>query len=445
MRSHASMLVAGLALLASGPVAAEAPPAAPAAIDPATLDWPAQTASVEIKRAMHLSLWPGKKAPLAVKVEAGTRLGFTQVVEGTDRGKRACKAWVELQPMGWACTTAVTPSLDPPGGTPLPVVAAGALTPDVYYRISQEGTPAYATVDDISAGVIADELGDQVKFKLGKKVTVDGVAYVKTHRGYVEAAAISKMSPSAWVGLDLRTAAPPAWPFAFVVPPRGERAAAVRATPDRKAKISDAAAKRALVTVGVEQDGLVETDLGWIARTDLRVIRRQARPPGVAAGEPWIDVDLDEQTLVAYAGDTPVYATLISTGKRKKTTPPASYRLRSKAASVRMAAEEWEARQYDIGEVPWAQRFAKGLYLHAAFWHDNFGNRQSAGCVNLSPKDARALYEWTTPGMPPGVAEREIPLAQGMLIRIRDADHPDPPAYDYRKERKAKYTADDWR
>ena len=34
------------------------------------------------------------------------------------------------------------------------------------------------------------------------------------------------------------------------------------------------------------------------------------------------------------------------------------------------------------------------------------------------------------------------PLAQGMLIRIRDADHPDPPAYDYRKERKAKIRAE---
>ncbi|MBC7171427.1 MAG: L,D-transpeptidase, partial [Polyangiaceae bacterium] len=40
--------------------------------------------------------------------------------------------------------------------------------------------------------------------------------------------------------------------------------------------------------------------------------------------------------------------------------------------------------------------------LHAAFWHDAFGERRSHGCVNLSPSDARYIFEFTQPALPPG-------------------------------------------
>ena len=103
-----------------------------------------------------------------------------------------------------------------------------------------------------------------------------------------------------------------------------------------------------------------------------------------------------------------------------------------------MAAEADEAKLYDVSAVPWAMRFKAGLYLHAAYWHDAFGVRRSHGCVNLSPRDARALYEWATPALPPGWSEVEVPLDQALVVRIRDAAHPDPPWFDYATERPAK-------
>jgi len=33
--------------------------------------------------------------------------------------------------------------------------------------------------------------------------------------------------------------------------------------------------------------------------------------------------------------------------------------------------------------------------LHGAYWHDNFGQRMSHGCVNLPPSEAKWLYEWS--------------------------------------------------
>lgn len=414
-------------------------------VDPATLGWPAGVASVEIKAVTHLSLWPGRKAPMSAKVEAGTRLAFTRVVAG-EPGKRECKAWVQLVPTGWICSTGVKPSLAPPAGEALPVVEPGALTPFAYYRVFEDDVPTYATLADAEAGTPSGQLTGHVEFKPLGRGEAAGVPFVKTQRGWIEASTTSKVSPPTWAGLDLKATPPPAWPFAFVLPLDGDKLAVVRDTPTSKGKVVGDRKRRVVVAVGAEQDGYVELAAGqWIDKRQLRIITRQARPAAVAPGARWIDVDLEQQTLVAYEDDVPVFATLVSTAKKVKNTPPATYRLRSKAAATRMAAEATEAKQYDIGEVPWAQRFKKGLFLHAAYWHDNFGNRQSAGCINLSPRDARTLYDWTTPAMPPGFSELEIALADGMVVRVRDATALDPPPYDYRVERDSRYTADDWR
>ena len=42
----------------------------------------------------------------------------------------------------------------------------------------------------------------------------------------------------------------------------------------------------------------------------------------------------------------------------------------------------------------------KGYALHAAPWHDAYGNPRSHGCINLSPIDARRVFMWTDPPLP---------------------------------------------
>ena len=41
--------------------------------------------------------------------------------------------------------------------------------------------------------------------------------------------------------------------------------------------------------------------------------------------------------------------------------------------------------------------FHEDYALHGAYWHDGFGYKHSHGCVNLSPKDAKWLFIWSTP------------------------------------------------
>ena len=40
--------------------------------------------------------------------------------------------------------------------------------------------------------------------------------------------------------------------------------------------------------------------------------------------------------------------------------------------------------------------------IHAAFWHDNFGREMSHGCVNLSPLDAKVVFNFVEPRLPRG-------------------------------------------
>ncbi|MCS6911273.1 MAG: L,D-transpeptidase, partial [Anaerolineales bacterium] len=35
---------------------------------------------------------------------------------------------------------------------------------------------------------------------------------------------------------------------------------------------------------------------------------------------------------------------------------------------------------------------------HGQYWHDGLGYKRSHGCVNLSPLDARWLYNWAARG-----------------------------------------------
>jgi len=54
-------------------------------------------------------------------------------------------------------------------------------------------------------------------------------------------------------------------------------------------------------------------------------------------------------------------------------------------------------------EVPWNQNFSGPYALHAAYWHDRWGELASGGCINVSPIDGRWLYEeFTEPRVPPG-------------------------------------------
>jgi lipoprotein-anchoring transpeptidase ErfK/SrfK len=129
-------------------------------------------------------------------------------------------------------------------------------------------------------------------------------------------------------------------------------------------------------------------------------------------------VDLDRQTLTAYEGDTPVFATLVSSGVPDHATPLGLYRLHAKHVATTMADDLAADGPYSIEDVPWTMYFLGSYALHAAFWHDRFGLQRSHGCVNLSPRDARWLFFWTLPELPSAWHGVLAGVGQGTSVSI---------------------------
>ena len=140
----------------------------------------------------------------------------------------------------------------------------------------------------------------------------------------------------------------------------------------------------------------------WALNGAVRVARARQRPPEVEPTARWVHFDLKQQVMVAYEGDRPVYATLISSGKEGYDTPTGQFNIYTKWVSHRMAGVDNKDGPYDIDEVPWVMYYRNAYAVHGAYWHNTFGKVRSHGCTNLSPADARWLFYWTDNRVPRG-------------------------------------------
>jgi lipoprotein-anchoring transpeptidase ErfK/SrfK len=160
----------------------------------------------------------------------------------------------------------------------------------------------------------------------------------------------------------------------------------------------------------VDDETYWETTDGWL----LRAVESTRTNPGpapkdLAPGEKWIDVNIAAETLVAFTGDKPAYATLVSSGRSNKEDPAKNYktktgafRIREKHIATTMDDDAASDGTYRIEDVPWVMYFDGSLALHGAFWHSSFGHERSHGCVNLTPFDAKNLFGWVGPRLPDG-------------------------------------------
>lgn len=167
---------------------------------------------------------------------------------------------------------------------------------------------------------------------------------------------------------------------------------------------------RYLETVDHDADGASL----YLFEKDATVVEQAPRlANGVKPAQKWIVVSITQGTLVAYEGLTPVYATLMSPGRggvpvkgrdnvEDSTTPLGTYNITFKDRATTMSPDKPGApRTQWISDVPHTQYFDPPFALHAAYWHERFGEPTSAGCVNVAPLDAEALFAWSDPQVPP--------------------------------------------
>lgn len=113
-----------------------------------------------------------------------------------------------------------------------------------------------------------------------------------------------------------------------------------------------------------------------------------------------IDVNLSTQTLVLLEGGTPVFSTLVSTGKPGYETPAGEFYVYAKDRLVDMESTPEAVEFYYVKDVPWVLWFKGGYSIHGTYWHNEFGRVRSHGCVNVPVPAAEYIYRWAPVGTP---------------------------------------------
>jgi lipoprotein-anchoring transpeptidase ErfK/SrfK len=174
-------------------------------------------------------------------------------------------------------------------------------------------------------------------------------------------------------------------------------------------------------------------DLLWAASEAFRPLY----PEDLAPISPNIEnkrvvVDIDHQTMSCYEGNSEVYYARISSGARfdmygskvdRWATPIGRHRVTRKYISLQMSGGTTGA-SYDLPGIGWAVIFATGgVAFHSTFWHNNFGDLMSHGCVNLTPDDARWLFRWIQPEVTydPGMYDTTVSGGESTLIQVIEA------------------------
>jgi len=380
---------------------------------------------------------PDLNAPILGMIRGGSRIRVD--AERTFGG--GCKqGWNRVFPQGYICREVSITVADTP-----PDIAVAVPTPDLdsplpyeYWRVNDEMTPFFHRLPTYREQDRADEAGRAWYAERGREpmptlpsarppevpavvkeymnagyyVTKAGEEtksqrrFLRTMRGaYARKYQLSQKEGSQFRGQLLPNGAEDL-PLYFVrrelpfVQRQGEGSDVLVTTDETPKRMSTHPFVR-LVELGPK---------AYYEDADGRMIREYAiskayklkRPPGVGASERWIHIDLSEQTLVAYEGDRPVFATLVSTGKAPGMTPVGIHRIQMKHVATPMRDQPAEEEAYSIDDVPWTQFFHGAVALHGAFWHAGFGLERSHGCVNLSPADARWLFGFTAPLLPDG-------------------------------------------
>ena len=290
-----------------------------------------------------------------------------------------------------------------------------------YVLVGPAGATAFEPPPAQPSGATGVHVGRGFGFlPTGQTRTAGGRRYLRIFDGrWLPEADLTHVRPSRFAGA--RLAPGESLLFGWTTSPD----ASVFADPDDHAPRLSARPRGARVTLsGACRAGFCPLAVGWMRAGDLARPNAAPRPGDVGPRERWIDVDLSSQTLVAYEGDAPRFATLVATGigvpGSPFETPSGVFRIRSKHAVVRMDNLEHSGVDPYAYDVPLTQYFSEGKALHAAPWHDQLGHPRSHGCINLSPEDARWLFDFTAPRLGAGEAAVFSSRARpGTLVRVR--------------------------
>lgn len=147
----------------------------------------------------------------------------------------------------------------------------------------------------------------------------------------------------------------------------------------------------------------------WVRSQDIVVIVKRSKFPDFATGnQKWIDVSLANQTLTAYEGKKPIYATLVSTGRDLMRDPATSastakgtFKVKRKVVAAPLDPREVQS-SFDVLDAPWILELESGSVMTGAYWSDVVGEATMFHGIAMAPIDAHKIFAWSDPPIPEG-------------------------------------------
>jgi lipoprotein-anchoring transpeptidase ErfK/SrfK len=138
-------------------------------------------------------------------------------------------------------------------------------------------------------------------------------------------------------------------------------------------------------------------------------------------------VNIAYQTLSCFEGKREVHFARVSTGALfdawgKKvdvwSTPLGDHPIWRKSFALDLsgggALDGW-----DLPAVGWVSLFAStGQATHSTYWHNNYGEPSSRGCVNCSPEDAKWIFRWTQPVVSYDPGDLTVSVPGGTVVKV---------------------------
>ncbi|MBU1220443.1 L,D-transpeptidase family protein [Myxococcota bacterium] len=356
---------------------------------------------------------------------------------GYIKGKGCKSGWIQVGISAFVCSKNLHKDRREPEVQIFPVVKENDITPGKYAYVRLGGTKWYASRNAVKQGKHAGEMGAGFYVHFKRFTRINGKNYWKTVKNqYVPVENIAAHRPSTHMGvsLDGNMTLPLVFPIAKDSSGKGI-AIPVYDRPGG-AKVAKTNYHQAVKIYGEKKvAGRKYYRLGrcrWIMARHVAAAFPSPVPPGVRSDEKWLDINLLRQTIVAWEGSRPVFASIISSGKGGHPTKHGVFRVYWKVSETDMKNEVGADEQYLAADVPWTLFFYKGQALHGAYWHDDFGRKKSHGCINLAPKDARFIYEWSTPYAGSSWAYQwSGQNSPGMTVQIRRNDEDRPMVFGY--------------
>jgi hypothetical protein len=169
-------------------------------------------------------------------------------------------------------------------------------------------------------------------------------------------------------------------------------------------------------------------DIFWAAAEAFRPLSPEDTSPiHPEAEEKRVVVNLRDQTLSCYEGNIEVFFCRIASGAKfdaqgnpvdEWSTPVGPHPTWRKVISLHMSGGT-TGGGYDLPGIGWTTIFAgNGVAIHSTYWHNNFGEPMSHGCVNARPQDAQWVFRWTDPQVSLDPGDLTVSMPGGTIVEI---------------------------